>query len=408
MRAIAITARILIGIVFIFSGFVKAIDPLGNTYKIIDYFTAFGMSFLTPLAFTLSILQNSAEFLIGVTLILGVRMKETAWAVLLFMVFFTGLTLVIALTNPVSDCGCFGDALVLTNWQTFYKNIVLLLLALIVFLYRKKYHPAYSSTTEWTWVVGITVVIVGISIHCYRHLPMLDFRPYSIGSNIPAGMSIPEGMPTDVYRTTFLYEKDGVVKEFTEDNYPWQDTTWTWKDSKSVLLEKGYVPPIHDFSITTLDGNDITDSILSSPSYTFLMIAYRLDKADKTALAEANRLAAYCKENGYGFYCLTSTPQDIDNIKVDMTIDYEFCLADAITLKTIIRANPGFVLLKSGTVLNKWHYNDMPDARVLPSDLLSYSLKEQLQLSDSRLINGLIILFILVAFGFYHFRNERD
>ncbi|MDR2040627.1 MAG: DoxX family protein, partial [Bacteroidales bacterium] len=212
MKNIAAISRILLGIVFVFSGFVKGIDPLGSTYKFIDYFTAFNLSFLSPLAFILAILMNAAEFLIGVSLILRLRMKVSAWAVFLFMCFFTVLTFILALTNPVSDCGCFGDALVLTNWETFFKNLVLMALALIVFLYRKKYEPVYRPVTEWICVVLIAGVIIGISVYCYRHLPLLDFRPYSVGANIPQGMTIPDGMPTDEFKTTLYYEKDGVVK----------------------------------------------------------------------------------------------------------------------------------------------------------------------------------------------------
>ncbi len=401
MKIIAVAARILLGVVFIFSGFVKGVDPWGSTYKFIDYFNAFGLSFLAPTAFTLAIVQNAVEFIIGVALILGLRMKEAAWGVLLFMGFYTVLTFILALTNPVTDCGCFGDALILTNWQTFYKNVVLLALALIVFAYRKKYVPIYGPIAEWVWVAVFAIVFVELSVYCYRHLPILDFRPYSIGSDIPQGMEVPEGKPADEYHSTVILEKNGVTREFPVNDYPWDDSTWVYKDTKTVLVKKGYEPPIHDFSITTVDGNDITDEVLSDESYTFLLVAHRLDKSNKAALDKAVEIAEFCNSNGYRFYCLTSSPQsEIERLKTSMGLKYEFCFTDEITLKTIVRANPGLALLHKGTVVNKWHYNDMPDPASLTPNLLSFSLKERASISDGRLIAVLLLGFIIVLFIF--------
>ncbi len=414
MKVIAITARILLGIVFVFSGFVKGIDPWGSTYKFIEYFTAFGMPALSPAALTLAILQNALEFVIGVALILGLRMKETAWGTLVFMGFYTILTFILALTNPVTDCGCFGDALKLTNWQTFYKNLVLLVLALIVFGYRKKYLPAYSLVGEWIWVAGFSVLIISISIHCYQHLPYIDFRPYHVGADIPQGMLMPEGIPADEFKTTLIYEKDGVVKEFPEDNYPWDDTTWVWKETKSVLIKKGYEPPIHNFSITTMEGDDITDDVLAFEGYTFLLVAPRIDKCNKQALDRATEVVEFCNQHGYRFYCLTSSPQsEIEALKAEMGLKYDFCFTDGITLETIVRAHPGLVLIQKGTILDKWHYNDMPNATSLSPNLLSFSIKDQAAKSNNRLINGLILTFVFFAFVFRSFShvsspNGRD
>ena len=407
MKAIAIIARILLGATFIFSGFVKGVDPWGSTYKFIDYFTAFNMLWMQPTAFTLAVLQNTVEIVIGVALVLGLRMKETSWAVLLFMGFYTFLTFILALTNPVSDCGCFGDALILTNWQTFHKNLVLMAFTILVFVYRKKYTPAYSSVGEWLWLTMIVIVSVGINIHNYRHLPWIDFRPYHIGADIVQGMSVPEGMPTDEYSTTVILEKDGVTKEFPINDYPWDDSTWVWKDTKHVQVKKGYTPPIHDFSITTGEGEDITDEVLSDEGYTFLLVAHRLNKSNWQGLDQASDIADFCNEHGYRFYCLTASPQsDIESLKSFLGLQYEFCFTDEITLKTIIRANPGLVLLQNGTVVNKWHYNDMPDVASLSPNLLSFSLKQQAATSNNRFINGLLVAFVFFAFVFYQFKNN--
>ena len=407
MKVIAIVARILLGATFIFSGFVKGVDPWGSTYKFIDYFTAFNMLWMQPAAFTLAVLQNAAELVIGVTLMLGLRMKETGWAALLFMGFYTPLTFILALTNPVSDCGCFGDALILTNWETFYKNLVLMALAIVVFACRKKYTPAYSCVGEWLWVTMIAIVAVGINIHCYRHLPWIDFRPYHIGADIPQGMTVPEGMPADEYHSTVFMEKDGVTYEFPVNDYPWDDTAYVWKDTKTVLVKKGYTPPIHDFSIITADGSDITDDVLADEGYTFLLVAHRLGKSSRQGLDQASEIADYCNEHGHRFYCLTASPQsEIEPMKSQLGLTYEFCFTDEITLKTIIRANPGLVLLQKGTVIGKWHYDDMPDAASLTPNLLSFSLKQQAEKSGDRLIYGLFVAFVFFAFVFYHFRNS--
>jgi len=406
MKIIAVTARILAGIVFIYSGFVKGIDPWGSTYKFIDYFTAFNMMWMQPAAFTLALLQNAVELVIGVTLLLGLRMKETAWGLMLFMGFYTVLTLILALTNPVHDCGCFGDALILTNWETFYKNLVLMALTLIIFFYRKKYLPAYSFVGEWIWVGMIGIASIVVSIHCYQHLPWIDFRPYHIGANITEGMTVPEGKPVDEYRTSLLYEKDGVVKEFDMSDYPWDDSTWIFKDSKTSIIKKGYTPSIHDFSIITREGYEITDEVLSDEGFTFLLVAHRLTKSDRQALKKASNIAGFCKENDHRFYALTASPQnEIEYLKSELGLKYDFCFTDEITLKTIIRANPGLLLLQKGTVVGKWHFNDMPDTGALKSNLLSYALKQQAGKSGDRLINLLFVAFVLFAFVFFHFRS---
>ena len=406
MKTTAIAARILVGIVFIYSGFVKGIDPWGSTYKFIDYFTAFNMMWMQPTAFVLALLQNAVELVIGVTLVLGLRMKETAWGLMLFMGFYTFLTLILALTNPVHDCGCFGDALILTNWETFYKNLVLMAPTLIIFFYRKKYLPAYSFVGEWIWVGMIGIASIAISIHCYQHLPWIDFRPYHIGADIPMGMTVPEGKPSDEYHSTVIMEKDGLVKEFPVNNYPWDDTTWTFKDSKTVLVKKGYTPKIHDFAITTSEGIDITDDVLTDEGFTFLLVAHRLNKSDRQALRKASDIANFCNEKGHQFYGLTSSSQnEIVYMKSELGLKYDFCFTDDITLKTIIRANPGLVLLQKGTVVGKWHFNDMPDSDALKSNLLSFVLEQQAVKSGDRLINLLLLAFLFLSFVFFHFRS---
>jgi uncharacterized membrane protein YphA (DoxX/SURF4 family) len=364
MKVIRIISRIFVALVFIFSGFVKAVDPLGSTYKFADYFRAFGMEWAEPLAFVLAIVLSGAEFLIGVGLLFNVLTKLFSWLALLFMAFFTPLTLILALYNPVSDCGCFGDALVLTNWQTFGKNIIILIPTLILFFTRKQSHCHFTKLVQWS-VTGIfAFLITGISIYCYNHLPLIDFLPYKVGTYIPDKMKFPENAQPDVYETIFYYKnlKTGEVKEFDQNNYPWQDTlNWKWQDSKSVLVKEGYHPPIHDFLIESPENGDITDIVLNDDTCTFLLVAYNINKTSKKNIEAAKNLDKFCKENRYRFYMLTaSSDVDIQKFQTSVGSSFNFCFTDETTLKTMVRANPGLLLLKKGTILGKWHSNDIP------------------------------------------------
>jgi len=284
---------------------------------------------------------------------------------------------------------------------------VLMALAVVVFVYRKKYTPAYSPVGEWLWVTMIAIVAVGISVHCYRHLPWIDFRPYHIGADIPQGMTIPEGMPADEYHSTVFMEKNGVIKEFSVNESPWDDSTWVYRDTKTVLVKKGYTPPIHDFSIVDADRSDITSDVLTDEGYTFLLVAHRLSKSSWHGLDQASEIADFCHKHGYRFYCLTASPQsEIESLKTQLGLKYEFCFTDEITLKTIIRANPGLVLLQKGVVIGKWHYNDMPDVTSLSSNLLSFSLEQQAEKSRNRLIFGLLAAFLCFGVVFYNRKSN--
>ena len=247
--------------------------------------------------------------------------------------------------------------------------------------------------------------MIKISLHCYDHLPWVDFRPYRIGADIPQGMIIPDDAPVDEYHSTVFYEKDGVVKEFELSEAPFDDPEWEWKDTKTVLLKEGYKPPIHDFSITTSNGNDITDEVLSDKGYTFLLVAHDLSKSDSVGLEKASQIYNFCKKHGYKFYCLTSSlMSDVEELKSEHKLNYEFCNTDDITLKTIIRANPGLVLLQNGTVIGKWHHNDIPEATSLKPNLLSLMLENQANSNTTKLIYCLVLAFLLFAFAVYHWK----
>lgn len=368
MRIVRIISRILIGLLFIFSGFVKGVDPIGSQIKFIDYFRALGLDSLEPAALILAMILNAAEFLIGFCLFTGVRVKLASWGALLFMLFFTPLTLWLAVENPVSDCGCFGDAVTLSNWQTFYKNIFILAITLIIFIQRKKYKPYLSPIGQWSVAAGGLAIILGITYYCYNHLPFLDFRPYKVGTYIPDQMVLPEGVKGDEYMYMYTMNNtvSGETKEISSIDYIetkiWEDTTWQITEtSEPILVESGYHPPIHDFTIVSRDGDDITDLVLKDEGYTFLLISHKLGKASQDNISAINTLANYANNNEMRFICMTaSVDREIEKFKEETKAPYDFYLTDEITLETIIRANPGLVLLKNGTIIAKWHYNDIP------------------------------------------------
>lgn len=376
MKILVHLSRILVGLTFIFSGFVKGIDPWGSAYKFIDYFNAMGLTWLAPVAFALGVLLAFAEFLIGASLLFSIKIRFFSWAALFFMLFFTGLTFWIALYNPVSDCGCFGDALVISNWETFYKNLVLIALTIIVFLYRKKTECLLGPKTGNILGALTIALYIGIVVYSYRHEPVIDFRPFKVGVNIPDAMKIPADAPHDVYENAFYYKNKntGEVKKFTEENYPWQDTVnWVFeKMDEPRLVKKGYRPPIHNFTIETGEGENISDFFLYDENYVFMLIAYDINKTSTKNQDKINELANWALSNNLPFICLTaSLTDDCVQYATETGAPYEFFHCDETTLKTIIRSNPGLLVIKNGTIEAKWHHNDIPDPETFRKKFLN-------------------------------------
>ena len=371
-RFIASISRTLLGFVFVFSGVVKAIDPLGTVYKIEDYLKAFGGFFteLLPLAEVAAWGLIILELLLGVCMLLNIRTQWTSWLALFFYLVMTPLTLYIALTNPVSDCGCFGDAIVLTNWQTFWKNVVLIVLAIILVALRKHVRQLWSNWMEML-LVALTILAAVVFMSWTRnHLPIKDFRPYKIGNHLPTLMEYPEDAEPDVYEYAFVYEKDGVEQTFTLENYPKGDSTWTFVRQESKLIKKGYEPPIHDLEILNANYEDLTWDILESEEPVTLVVMYDLKKADKSQIAKVEALASNLSpfaslpdtlplqgESEGAFYILTgSGTDDIINFCLEYpTLSDYVCTCDPVTLKTIVRANPGVIVLQNGIVIDKYN-----------------------------------------------------
>lgn len=370
-KAVALyVARTVVGLTFILSGFVKAIDPLGTQYKIQDYLAAIPPSLSLPdmLTLLMSISLSMVEFTLGAFMLTAISRRVTARLTLLFMVVMTAVTVWIYIADPVKDCGCFGDALTLTNLETLLKNIVLLALAALVAWRPTHIGRLMSRSNQMLLGQMLMVTPVALSFWCLYDLPLIDFRPYHIGADIKAGMEIPEGAEQPVFDTTFIMEKDGERREFTLDNYP--DSTWTFVDSKTVTVKEGYVPPIHDFSITAADGEDITDMVLGREGYTFLLISPDLDKADDQNFGDIDQIYEFCQDNSIPFYCLTASTEKSQQHWQNITgAEYPFCMTDATTLKTMIRSNPGLMLLEKGVVRGKWSHNRLPDTTELETML---------------------------------------
>ena len=363
--------RFVLAAVFIFSGFIKANDPLGTVYKVQDYFEAWGLLDMAQgfLPYVVALVMGGFEFVVGSYLLFGIRRRVAPLLSLLMMSFMTPLTLWLAIYNPISDCGCFGDALILTNWETFFKNVFLLIAAISVYKWNQCIYKFVSNQMDWLVALYSTVFIIIFSVFSLNRLPVFDFRPYHIGADIRQKMEIPEGEKLPVYETILIYEKEGVKKEFTVDNFP-DDSTWKFVDSKTILKEEGYVPEITDFTlISQEDGLDLTEDVLSE-DYVFLLVSPWLERADDSGMDLINELYDYCQDYGYRFLCVTSSSDDAIVHWQDYTgAEYPFATLDEITLKTMVRSNPGLMLLKNGVVLGKWGVSALPDEYQLTDSL---------------------------------------
>ena len=354
--------RLVVGATFAFSGFVKAIDPWGTIFKVDDYLAAMQIALPDSIVFCGVFALFTIEFLLGVCFILGAYRRLAPSLAMLMMLVMLPLTLWIAVEDPVSDCGCFGDALVISHWQTFWKNVVLITLAIVLVLLRKSVNPLWRGYMEVIIAFIAASITFAFMEYTYRHLPMVDFRPYKIGNHLPTLMEYPENAEPDQYEFSFVYEKDGVEETFTLENYPKGDSTWTFVRQESKLIKKGYEPPIHDFEIINAEGEDLTWTILESEDLVTLIVMYDLAKADKKQMDKIEALYANCQLSNVNCYILTGSGTD-EIIAFSMehpTLSDCICTCDPVTLKTIVRANPGAIVLQNGTVIDKYNLRNRP------------------------------------------------
>jgi len=368
--------QILLGILFIFSGTVKGIDPLGTAYRVEDYFEAFGTLWMIPTALALSFVLNTAEFVLGALLIFNVKPKLTSWLVLLMMGLFTITTLNDAINNPVPDCGCFGDAIIMSNWQTFYKNLAINVFVIIIFLEKNRIRIFFKNRIEWAIAVGFITLFMGFQYFNYRNLPMLDFMPWKVGNK----MFTENSLPVKLF-LTYQNNITGEQKEYLSPEYPFNDTTWlkNWKFVKQ-RVEDPNINIGNNLLINDLDGNDLTKIYLQNPDFNFIVIAYDLDETNEKGFRIIKNLYSRAEHNDFTFICLTaSIPEKIDAFKkkIELSENFTFFNADDVVLKTMVRSNPGLILMKNGQVMGKWSYSNLPDWEYLENEFLKYSINRQ-------------------------------
>lgn len=357
MNLITQIARLLVSVTFIFSGFVKLVDPLGSAYKFEEYFGAdvLNLEFLSPYALQFSILLILAEIMLGVMLLVGFKRKLTVWSLFVITLLFLFLTWYSAYFDKVTDCGCFGDAVKLTPWETFYKNVVLIVLVVYLIIRVYDIQPIGSDILAKRLSLGSLIIFIGIQIYVLRYLPIIDFRPYAIGKNIPEGMIIPEDAEKPVFEDTWIYNVNGEDKTFSTEDKPWNIEGATFVDRKTRTLVAGYVPPIHDFTMER-DGEDLTE-VLMEKEKLMLFVSYNLNSSSPKGMKNIKDLSERAMERGYSVYCFSaSTEEEFKKIKELYGFDFDLLFCDETTLKTIVRSNPGIVTLNRGTITGKWSW----------------------------------------------------
>ncbi|PYF69958.1 BT_3928 family protein [Pedobacter nutrimenti] len=364
-------SRLFVGILFIFSGLIKANDPLGFGYKLQEYFEVFHIPFLNGIATGIAIFLCVLEVLLGVLLLLGFWGKKVAAGLLGIIVFFTFLTFVSAVFKVVTSCGCFGDAIPLTPWQSFSKDLVLLAFIIYLFRYRAYIEPLFSSLKmQQRTAVFVTIATLIFPLYTYNYLPVMDFLPYKIGADLPGEMRIPPGAMPDQYEIIYhLYnkktkeKKDMSDKDYLKAKEIWEDPNWeVGKDTESRLIKKGYEPKIKDLVIKDASGTDYTKELMENPYYNLVIVAYNLEDTNQDAISKLNALALNATEqfNIRTVLLTSNSAQDAEAFSKKMKLFTEIFYADAIPLKSMVRANPGVLLLKNGVVIGKWHYHAVP------------------------------------------------
>ncbi len=362
-----------VGVLFIFSGFVKAIDPLGTSYKMIEYFHEFGTGFMEPFALSFAIFMIVLELMLGVALLLGYKKELTLWLLILTILFFTFLTGFTAYTGKVTDCGCFGDFIKLKPIQSFYKDVFLTALILFLYFRRKYIEPLISSFPSAVIIVLVTIVSTWYNFrNFYFDLPQFDFRPYKVGNYIPDMMTVPDDKKP-VVEFVFVYKNknSGEEKNYKADELGEVDyDNWEYKDRKEIVIREGEQPRINNFRIDNEDGENISDALLSDENYAFWVVAYDLKKACPHAFKEKlNPIAERAQAAGYQFFTVSATTS-VENFRHEVQAAYPFYSADGIFLKTIIRSNPGLMIVKNGTVVAKYHHRHIPVYEELEKSIL--------------------------------------
>lgn len=364
MKILVGITRIFVGILFMISGFIKLNDPLGFSYKLQEYFSeqVLNLEFLIPFALVLAIILVIFELVLGIMLIIGYLPKFTMWSLLVMILFFTFLTFYSAYYNKVTDCGCFGDALPLTPWQSFYKDVVLLVLILLLFFNRKLLHPILAPASH-RWIIFLSFMLCFLfAYHVLMHLPVIDFRAYKIGNNIQEKMRLPENARKAEYEYTWRFKSGGeevIIKN--AGAYPQVEGEYIGVETK--LVREGDKPAIYDFLIER-QGENVTQEVLNTEKL-LLIVAYSLRNTEVEGFEAIKKMSEEAKAKGYKVIALTSSGDDaVQNLINKYSLNFEFYRADETLLKTIVRANPGILTLERGTITQKVHWFDASDIKL--------------------------------------------
>jgi uncharacterized membrane protein YphA (DoxX/SURF4 family) len=359
-------SRLLVGGLFIFSGLIKLNDPVGTEIKLEEYFEVFAADFgsffqwFIPFAMPIGLVLIVLEIVLGVALLINYRMKLTAWVLLVLIVFFTFLTGYSAILNKVTDCGCFGDAIKLTPWESFYKDLILIVFILHLFWYRKQFEPVMRTREGHAVILGVTLISFFLGIYAIRHLPFIDFRAYKIGNHIPEQMKLPPDAKRDSVVMTFIYEKAGNKVELTMDQLNTVDSTYTFVDRVDKVVRKGDQPKIVDYRVASVDGEDYTQQTFEGVK--LLIVLYSVKHASAKNADKISKLINDLEGKAEAIILTSATSSDIEAWRHEHQWAAPYYFADATVLKTIIRSNPGITLWVDGTVRGMWHYNDTPDS----------------------------------------------
>ncbi|WP_423735299.1 BT_3928 family protein [Chitinophaga caseinilytica] len=362
MKPIITIFRIIVGVLFIISGLIKANDPLGLSYKMDEFFEVLHLHFMIPFSLALSLIMNAFEIIAGFAVLIGYRMRFFSFLLLLLIIFFTFLTGFALFSGLIRECGCFGDCIKLTAYQSFWKDIILLVMILVIFIFNKRIQPLFSSKTNNAVMIFAVLFPVAVQWYALAHLPIVDCLPYKVGNNILDKMKPPPGSTPDVYETVMIYEKDGKQQEYTTENYPWQDTTWKFVDRKDKLIKKGNAePPIKDFILNDFNGNNMNRAVLTEPLPVYLFLVLDVSKAGKGWEERMKKYQQMATEGKIVLMGVTSSSQEaVEQFKANRGITFEFLQMDGTAIKTAGRSNPCLLVLEKGTIKAKYHHNDIP------------------------------------------------
>ncbi len=359
-------SRFFVGGLFIFSGLIKLNDPIGTAIKLEEYFEVFAADFgsifkvFIPFALELGMMLIVLEVVLGVALLINYKMKQTTWVLLVLIVFFTFLTGYSAILNKVTDCGCFGDAIKLTPWQSFYKDLILIVFILHLFWYRHSYEPVLRTREGHAVILGATLISFILGIYAVRHLPFIDFRAYKIGNNIPEQMTLPPDAKRDSVVMTFIYDRAGERIELTLDQLGKVDSTYTFVDRLDKVIREGDRPKIIDYRVESVEGENYTQETFEGAK--LLIVMYNVKLASTKNAAKISGLISDLEGKAEAIILTSSSAVEVDAWRHEHQWAAPFYFADATVLKTIVRANPGITLWVNGTVKGMWHYNDVPEA----------------------------------------------